>query len=135
MNSADTLLAASALHAGFQAVVTVVVYPALAAVPPGDWAATHTAHSRRMTTVVAPVYVAVAAACLWLLASGPSTVPLLVAVAGNAVAALVTAFVAAPTHSRLGRQGPTPRLVRRLLLADRARLLAATVALAAALVA
>lgn len=135
MDAADTLLAASALHAGFQAVVTGVVYPALVTVPAGEWAAAHAAHSRRITAVVAPVYVAVAAACLWLLVSGPYTVPLLVAVTGNAVAALVTAFVAAPAHGRLGRQEPTPRLVRHLLVADRVRLLAAVIALAAALVA
>jgi hypothetical protein len=132
---ADAVLAASALHAGFQAVVTVVVYPALVAVPSGAWAEAHAAHSRRITAVVAPVYVLVAAACLWLLASGPYPAPLLVAVAGNAVAALVTALVAAPAHSRLGRQVPTPRLVRHLLLADRVRLMAATIALAGALVA
>lgn len=135
MDSATALLAASALHAGFQVVVTLVVYPALADVPASGWAAAHSAHSRRITAVVAPVYVTVAAACLWLLLSGPHTAPLLVAVACHALAALTTALVAAPAHSQLGRQGPERRLVRHLLLADRVRLAAALGALAAALVA
>ena len=135
MDPVDALLAATALHAGFQAVVTVVVYPALAEVPADHWAVAHAAHSRRITAVVAPVYVAVAAACLWLLLSGPYTLLLMLAITGNALAGLSTALIAAPTHSRLGREGPTPQLMRRLLLTDQVRLLAAVLALAAVLVA
>ena len=45
---------------------------------------------------------------------------------------LTTALVAAPTHGRLGR-GRTDALVRRLLVADRVRLLGAIVCLAGAL--
>jgi hypothetical protein len=135
MDPADALLAATAVHAGFQAVVTVVVYPALAEVPADRWAVAHAAHSRRITAVVAPVYVAVAAACLWLLLSGPYTLLLMLAITGNALAGLSTALIAAPTHSRLGREGPTPQLMRRLLLIDQVRLLAAVLALVAVLVA
>jgi hypothetical protein len=40
--------------------------------------------------------------------------------------------VAAPTHARLGRVGPEPALLARLLLADRGRLVATLLALAAA---
>ena len=57
------------------------------------------------------------------------------AVAGNALALATTALVAAPTHGRLGREGPTTALLARLLLADRVRLLAVLVALAGAVVA
>ncbi len=128
----NALLAASALHVGFQAVVTLVVYPALADVPATLWSTAHAAHSRRITAVVAPVYVAVGAACLWALVSLPSTVPLLLAVGGHVLAGVVTAAVAAPTHSRLGRQGVTPVVMRRLVRADRVRLLGALLALGAA---
>jgi hypothetical protein len=135
MDPVDALLAATALHAGFQAVVTVVVYPALAEVPGDRWAVAHAAHSRRITAVVAPVYVAAAAACLWLLLSGPYTLLLMLAITGNALAGLSTALIAAPTHFRLGREGPTPQLMRRLLVIDQVRLLAAVLALLAVLVA
>ncbi|RKS68052.1 hypothetical protein CLV35_3959 [Motilibacter peucedani] len=135
MDASTALLAASALHLGFQSVVTLVVYPALADVPPGAWAAAHNAHSRRTTVVVAPVYVLLAASCAWLLAAGPRGGWELLACAGAALAALTTAFVAAPLHGRLGRAGPAPRTLRRLLRADRVRLAGALVAAAGALVA
>ena len=50
------LLASTALHAGFQLKVTLVVYPALADVQPNLWAAAHARHSRRITPLVALVY-------------------------------------------------------------------------------
>ncbi len=131
MGPENALLAASALHVGFQAVVTLVVYPALADVPAGMWTTAHAAHSRRITAVVAPVYLAVGAACLWALVSLALTVPLVLA-GGHVLAGVVTASVAAPTHSRLGRQGVTPVVMRRLVGADRVRLLGALLALGAA---
>ena len=106
------LIAAGGLHLGFQAVVTVVVYPALATTRPADWADVHAAHSRRISLVVGPLYVAVA---------------------GHTVAAGATALSAAPTHGRLGRTGPDPRDIARLLRADRVRLAGTVVAFAAAL--
>ncbi len=133
MDPTSALLAASAAHAGFSVVVTVVVYPALADVAresPRQWSARHDAHSRRIGSVVAPLYLLVAAACVWSLVAGPQG-PAWAALTGNAVAALVTAARAAPTHGRLGREGPDPRLVRTLLRADRVRTLGAVVALVA----
>lgn len=133
MTPESALLAASALHLGFQATVTVVTYPALAEVGPDRWSAAHTGHSRRITWVVAPLYVLVAIACAWVLVAGPWSIATMMAVAGNLVAALTTAAVAAPTHQRLGRTGRTEELFVRLLRADRVRLLAASVAFAAAM--
>jgi hypothetical protein len=133
VTAATALLAACALHLGFQLVVSVVVYPALNDVGPDRWAAAHTAHSRRISLVVAPVYALLAAACLWVLLAGPRTPWLLLAVAGSAMAALATALVAAPTHGRLGRDGPTADLLGRLHRADRIRLAAALAAAAGAL--
>ena len=136
MTPETALLVAGGLHLGFQAVVTVVVYPALAITRAADWDAVHAAHSRRISLVVGPLYLAIAAACLWVLVAGPHSAAALVSVAGHAVAAGVTATVAAPSHGRLGRagsDGPDRAEIVRLLRADRARLLATAVALAAAL--
>ncbi|MBP2388961.1 hypothetical protein [Aeromicrobium fastidiosum] len=135
LDPATALVAASGLHLGFQAVVTVVVYPALAEARADDWAAAHAAHSRRIVLLVAPLYLIVAAACLWTLAVGPRTGWTLVALAGHAVAAAVTATSAAPSHGRLGRDGRTDRELTRLLTADRWRLAATVVAFGAALAA
>lgn len=132
MEADSALLAASALHAGFQATVTLVVYPALAELAPTAWVAGHAAHSRRATLVVGPVYLAVATACLWALVALPITTAVALAVAGHALAAVITALVAAPAHSRLGRDGRTPEVLRRLLVADRVRLAGALLALIAA---
>ena len=78
-------------------------------------------------------------ACGWVLDDGPLPAadvgPAVVAVAGNAVALGAPALVAGPTHSRLGRDGKRPELVRRLLLADRVRTFAAVTALLAAVLA
>ena len=134
LTASGGLLAATALHLGFQAVVTAVVYPALAEVPPQRWADAHAAHSRRITVVVAPVYAAVGAACLRALRRGPRTPPLLLSVTASAGAVLTTALVAAPTHRRLGREGVTPEGLDRLRRSDRVRLAAAATAAAAALV-
>ncbi len=135
MSPATALLAVSAAHAGFQLVVTLVVYPTLTQVGPERWAEAHRDHSRRIARVVGVVYPAVAAGCLWVLLAGPVETATVAAVAGNAIAASATALVAAPTHGSLGRSGPRPALLRRLLVADRIRLLAALAALLAATVA
>ncbi|MET0820790.1 MAG: hypothetical protein ABWY58_07480 [Aeromicrobium sp.] len=130
------LLVASGLHLGFQAVVTVVVYPALATTPGADWDVVHAAHSRRISVVVGPLYLVVAAACLWVLVAGPHSAAAIVAVAGHAVAGGTTAAFAAPSHGRLGgagAAGPDRTEIVRLLRADRVRLLATVVALVAAL--
>jgi hypothetical protein len=132
------LLAGAALHAGFQAVVTAVVYPALADAGrawPATWAAVHTAHSRRVGVLVAPVYLGVLATWAWVFAVVPLGPALVVSGVGSAVAGLTTAVVAAPTHARLGREGPTAVLLARLLVADRVRCAGALLALVAAVVA
>ena len=134
MTATEALLAVGALHAGFQLVVTVVVYPALADVPDASWAQAHADHSRRIIRVVAPLYAVVAGVCLWALLSWPVGPATAVAVLGHAVAGGTTAVVAGPTHDRLGREGKRPELVRRLLVADRVRTGGALLALVAALV-
>lgn len=128
------LLVTAALHLGFQLTVTVVVYPALADVAEDRWAGAHAAHSRRISVVVALAYLPLLGVGLWALVAGPTGAGLLLAAAGAALAFLTTALVAAPTHGRLGA-GRTDELVRRLLVADRVRLLGAAACLAGALLA
>ncbi len=132
MTAGDALLLAAMLHLGFQATVTGVVYPALAEVGDDDWTRAHDAHSRRITRLVAPVYLLLAGACLWVLIAGPHDALLLAAVVGAAVSGVTTVAVAAPGHSRLGR-GRASSEVRRLLMADAVRLVGALVCAGCAL--
>lgn len=128
------LLLAAAAHLGFQLTVTLVVYPALADLPPERWAPAHDSHSRRITPVVALVYAGLVLATGAALLSADVGAGVAIAAAAAAACVGLTAAVAAPTHARLGH-GHDPALVRRLLLADRLRLVAATVCLVGALLA
>ncbi len=121
------LLAATALHAGFQLTVTGLVYPALVRVDAGSWQVEHARHSRRIVPLVVVVYAAALVACTGVLLRGASYADWL-AVAGTAVALLTTALVAAPLHGRL-TPGPDPVLLRHLLAADRVRAVGSVVAL------
>ena len=128
------LVVATAVHAGFQLTVTSVVYPALAAVEPDGWSQAHDAHSRAITPVVVLTYGGLllgAIAALW---ARPTDVWVWVAAGGVLLTFGATAFWAAPTHAQLGR-GSRPELVRRLILADRVRLLGAVIALLGAVIA
>lgn len=119
----------AAAHLGFQATVTALVYPALARTGVERWADVHDRHSRRITPLVGLLYPALVVAGVGVALAGPSTAGW-VALAGVAVSVVATAAVAAPTHARLGRRGPQQDLLRRLLVADRVRLLGAVVAAA-----
>lgn len=132
--TADVLLvAATALHAGFQLVVTLLVYPSLSETPAEQWRARHNAHTRRILPVVALVYGPLLVALVLAVADGLD-VWRGAAVAASAVALVVTAAVAAPAHRALGR-GWDERALRRLVVADRIRLVAALTAALAALIA
>ncbi|MGQ7297937.1 hypothetical protein [Quadrisphaera sp. KR29] len=133
------LVAATALHLGFQLVVTALVYPALLAVGDDDderaavrWRLAHDAHRRRITPVVGLVYGLLALACAWVLLAGPRSAAALVSVGAVVVVVLVTATAAGPAHGRLAAQGRSQPLVRRLRRADALRLAGAVVAAAAA---
>lgn len=124
---------AVAVHAGFQVTVTVLVYPALAATPPERWEVVHGAHSRRIAPLVAVLYGALVVTGGLTAYAGAVDSAWVVAVAAVGATVLLTAAVAAPLHGRLGREGPRPVLLRRLLVADRVRALLAVLALAAVL--
>ena len=130
--AAAALLGAAGLHAGFQLTVSTLVYPALARVDASRWADAHDRHSRAVTPLVGVVYLLLLGTGAWALATLPLTAWLVTAAAGAGLALATTAFVAAPLHGRLGREGPAPGLVRRLLVADRVRSAGALVCLAGA---
>ena len=124
--SGAALAAATALHAGFQLVVTVLVYPAFADVPDDAWRAHHARHSRRITGLVGIVYGALLAAGAAVLVAGPTTLQA-VSLVATALALAVTAFVAAPAHGRLSARRDMT-VLRRLVVADRVRCAGAALA-------
>ena len=123
------LLAAAAVHFGFQLTVTLVVYPALALAP--DWDRAHAAHTRSITPVVVIVYGALVLATGWAVLATWIDPWVLLAAAGAGAALLSTALVAGPTHGRLAG-GRDPVLLRRLIVADRVRALGALVCIVGA---
>ena len=128
------LVAASAMHLGFQLTVTMVVYPALARVDGAHWAEAHARHGRSITPLVVMAYGALALSGAWALAVRWPDAWVVVSLLGAAVSMLTTALVAAPAHGRLG-DGLDLVLMQRLLRADRLRAVGAVVALTGALVA
>ncbi|HSJ22583.1 MAG TPA: hypothetical protein VK964_18615 [Nocardioidaceae bacterium] len=127
------LVAATAVHAGFQAVVTLQVYPAFREVPQESWPHFHTAHSRRIAGIVVVVYGSLVAVSAWVLVAGPRNAGTLAAIGFAALAMLTTAAVAAPAHGRLSG-GRGDRELARLLRADRVRFVAGVLAAGAAVV-
>ena len=133
MSAQQFLLLATGAHLGFQAVVTIVVYPGLVSLPPQDWAQGHAAHSQRMIVVVIPVYAATVVALAWAFSTVCCSTALLVTAGALLVVWATTAFAAAPTHYRLSVDGPTPELLSRLRRIDAIRLLGAAAACGSAL--
>jgi hypothetical protein len=130
------LTAAAAAHLGFQLTVTVLVYPVLAerGRQGHAWATVHAAHSRRITPLVVLVYGALLPPVLvaaWRLVEREAGWGGGLAVAGAVLAFATTALVAAPAHGTLG-EGWSPRVGRRLVRADRVRLVGATACLVGA---
>ena len=123
------LLLAAAAHLGFQLTVDLVVYPALAEVGPDRWTSAHAGHSRRITPVVALVYVPLVLVLGWAGVAEPGEVGTWVAVAGGLLSVVATAAVAAPIHGRLSSVDPDERsvLLGRLARADRVRTVGAVV--------
>jgi hypothetical protein len=126
------LLGGCCLHLGFQATVTLLVYPALRRVPADRWLAAHAAHSRRIAPLVGVVYAAVAAVGAVAVVGPPGGGWVWVAGAASLVAGLTTATRGAPLHRRLAR-GRDEATLAALVRADRVRLMAAAVAAGAAL--
>lgn len=133
MSVEQFLLLASGVHLGFQAVVTIVVYPGLVNLAPDDWERGHADHTHRMIIVVIPVYAALTMALGWALATLSFSAALIVTTGALLIVGLTTALVAAPIHHRLSTGAPTQKLIRNLRRADTFRLIGAAVACGAAL--
>lgn len=138
MNSLDgvdparvAFLAAAALHLGFQATVTRLVYPVLARVRAVHWRESHDRHRRAIAPVVAVVYAVLLATAAWLVAVDRS-VPTLVAIVPVPLVVLLTALVGTRLHRQLVRRDPA--VLARLLGIDRLRLALAVLAVAGAVV-
>jgi hypothetical protein len=129
--AALALVVATCLHAGFQVVVTFLVYPAFRGIPEAHWTHFHRDHTRRITWIVVVTYALVLGASTWVLASGPRNAGTVTAVCLCALAVLTTAVVAAPTHGRLSVRRDA-RDLERLVRADRVRAAAAVLAAGAA---
>ena len=133
--AATAFLAAASAYAGFQATVTLVVYPTLSHVRAAHWRQAHDRHSRAVRPLVAVTYPALVATGAWWLATDWSTIAA-VAVVLAALSMAVTVVLAAPLHRRLVRRDDAA--LTRLLGVDRARTVlafaAAGVTIAAVLV-
>lgn len=132
--AAAALVAAASLHLGFQATVTLLVYPALARSRGAGWEVQHPAHTRSVTPLVVVAYGAMLAACAWALLLRPDDVAVWVTAGSFAATAGITATTAAPLHGRLAK-GYDEALVARLLRVDRWRLATAVLAFVAAVLA
>jgi hypothetical protein len=128
--AALALVVATCLHAGFQVVVTFLVYPAFRDIPESHWTRFHRDHTRRITWIVIATYALVLGASTWVLASGPRNAGTVTAVSLCALAVLTTAVVAAPAHGTLSVR--RDRDLERLVRADRVRAAAAVLAAGAA---
>src|SRR4051795_13335868 len=101
--AAAAFLAAASAHAGFQATVTLVVYPTLSHVRAAHWRQAHDRHSKAIWPLVAVVYLGLVATSVWWLVDDWSALAV-IAVALAALAMVVTALVAAPLHRQLVRR-------------------------------
>ncbi|MFY0409045.1 hypothetical protein [Solicola sp. PLA-1-18] len=130
--AALALAVAAAVHLGFQATVTLLVYPALGDGPSNTFAERHDRHGRRITPLVVVVYGALVLATGWALVADRDAGVVTAAVLLVLLLA-VTGTRAAPLHGRLGA-GWDDDLWRSLVRADVVRLVLAALLLAASVV-
>jgi hypothetical protein len=130
--AATAFLAAASAHAGFQATVTLVVYPTLSHVRSAHWRQAHDRHMHDIRPLVAVAYLALVATSVWWLADDWSPLAV-VAVVLALLSMAVTAVLAAPLHRRLIKRDDAT--VARLLAVDRGRTACAVAAVAVAIIA
>ena len=130
--AATSFLAAASVHAGFQATVTLVVYPTLSHVRAAHWRQAHDRHTREVRPLVAVTYLALAATGAWWLATDWSTLAgVAVVLAGLAVA--ITPVLAAPLHRKLVKRDDGA--LARLLAVDKSRTVLAVASVCVAIAA
>ena len=130
--AATAFLAAASAHAGFQATVTLVVYPTLSHVRAAHWRQAHDRHLKQVRPLVAVLYLALAATGVWWLGVDWSGLSVF-AVVLVALPVVVTAALAAPLHRRLVRRDEDA--LTRLLGVDKVRTVLALAAVAVTIVA
>jgi hypothetical protein len=130
--AATAFLASAAAHAGFQATVTLVVYPTLSHVRAAHWRQAHDRHVAAIRPLVAAAYLALVATGAWWLVTDWSALAV-VAVGLAALSMVTTLVLAAPLHRRLVRRDEAA--LARLRGVDKARTLLAITAVAVAIVA
>ena len=136
MTAELAFLVATAVYAGFQWCVQVVVYPQFAAVPAESFAAYEAAHQRRITPLVGVVFGLLVVATGWLAFGRDPRTPVTLVVIGAVLVVAVlalTAFAAVPQH-RVLSDGWDASAARRLQRVDLARAVVATAAVALGLV-
>jgi hypothetical protein len=123
---------ATGLYVGFQATVRLVVYPQMPGVGAEEFPAYEAAHQRRVTLLVAPLFLALVVAQGLMIVDGALPRAAVLASAALLVALVaVTAFGAVPLHGRLSA-GFDAAVHARLLRWDTLRLAIATADLAVA---
>lgn len=132
------LLTSSAVHLGFQSVVTAVVFPQLFEGPTHDMADRQADHARRIAPVAVAVYASTLGAAAWagiaaLRAPGePGRAATGLACAVAAVAPAITGGVAVPLHVGIASEQTTTMRLQGLLASDRVRTGVAAIGVAAA---
>ncbi|WP_370247981.1 hypothetical protein [Nocardioides sp.] len=138
MDAGVAFAAVACAHLGFQATVTLLVYPGFTGVGPAEWARFHEAHSRRIVPLVAVLYLGLLVTVPLALRDDPDPLTWLGA-AGVGLALATTAVAAAPTHGRIGALPPgspdLPARLRQLQVVDAVRCLGALVGAVGALLA
>lgn len=136
MSAELAFLVATAVYAGFQWCVQVVVYPQFAVVPAESFATYEAAHQRRVTPLVGVLFGLLGVTTGWLVLGHDGRTSVLLVVVGAVLVAGIlglTAFAAVPQH-RVLSAGWDATAARRLRRVDLLRALVATAAVGVALV-
>ena len=128
-------LIASALYAGFQWTIRVVVYPQFAEVGAAKFAGYERSHQRRVSLAVGPLFAALGGTAIACVIDPPHAARGLAVLGAALVLAVlgVTAFLAVPQHRILDAGWNAPAH-RRLLRVDTARLVLALASVVVAVV-
>lgn len=127
-------LVATALYAGFQWTIRLVVYPQLAAVGRADFVAYELAHQHRVSLAVGPLFVALLVTTAAIIVVPPAGTPVWARIAAAVLLVVVlgaTWLLAVPQHRALS-DGFDAAAHRRLLRADTVRLVVAVLDMALA---
>ena len=86
-------------------VIQILHYPAFAEISAERFAAFHTAHSRNITFIVAPMMLVELVTAVWLVALEPRDVVFIFNAIGAVAIWLSTFFLSVPLHNKLALQG------------------------------